>query len=462
MVQQRNNLCSQAIATQEERYCYRFSLSERESWMRNTGTLEEKELTENEPQQDTQEPAQPEIQKQEVTALVPTEPDVIEGEVVEIEPLADLTPPKQKPYWLLIPLTILLCLSFLGVSLLLPLFSPSAIVTLVPVEQSLSAITAIQVRGRSLALLTLSQSTSVSATGKRRQDATRAVGTVTLYNGSFSMQTIAAGTILTGRDRVAVITDQAAVIPAGNTPTYGQVTVSAHAVLASSQGNIPAYDINTACCATSVLAKNTQPFIHGAAARNYTVVTRENIQNAELPLKAILSQIEHAALLAQLHSGEALMALLCTPSASSDHRSGDEAKQVSVTVSETCSGITFAAQALQQNAAQLITMQVTTTLGANYSLIGAIQVNVIHATVFNAHQGLVRLVVQISGIWAYQITLSTQQHFLHLIAGKPKTTAIYNLLSVPGIRRVQITTKGGNQTLPEDSRRITIVVLYMD
>jgi hypothetical protein len=275
------------------------------------------------------------------------------------------------------------------------------------------------------------------------------------------MQTIAAGTILTGRDRVAIITDQAAVIPAGNPPMYGQVTVSAHAVLAGSQGNIPAYDINTACCATSVLAKNTQPFIHGAAARNYTVVTREDIQNAELPLKATLSQSEHAALLAQLHSGEALIASPCTPSASSDHRSGDEAKQVSVTVSETCSGIAYAAQTLQQNAAQLITMQVT-TLGANYSLIGAIQVNVIHVTVFNAHQGLVRVVVQVAGTWAYQITLSTQQHFLHLIAGKPKTTAIHNLLSVPGIRRVQITTKGGNQTLPEDPRRITIVVLYMD
>lgn len=135
--------------------------------MRNTGTLEEKELTENEPQQDTQEPAQPETQEQEVTALVPMEPDVIEGEVVEIEPPADHTSPKQKPYWLVIPLTILLCLSFLGVSLLLPLFSQSAIVTLVPVEQSLSAITAIQVRGRSLAPLTLSQSTSISATGKR-------------------------------------------------------------------------------------------------------------------------------------------------------------------------------------------------------------------------------------------------------------------------------------------------------
>jgi hypothetical protein len=129
-------------------------------------TREEKALTETttepEPQPEVSEPtstpppetegAQPETQEQEITAIVPisTEPEVIEGEFVEIEPPEDHTPPKQKPYWLLIPLAFLLCLSYLGVSYLLPLFSPSATVTILPVERTITTLAAIQVQGRSL------------------------------------------------------------------------------------------------------------------------------------------------------------------------------------------------------------------------------------------------------------------------------------------------------------------------
>src|SRR6266581_3686468 len=100
--------------------------------MRNTGTLEEAELTQDtkeqeppepeEAQPDTQEPApttQEEAPEQETTALVSAEPDVIEGEVIVIEPpepSKDHIPPKQKPYWLLIPFTVLACLVFVAVS----------------------------------------------------------------------------------------------------------------------------------------------------------------------------------------------------------------------------------------------------------------------------------------------------------------------------------------------------------
>jgi hypothetical protein len=138
----------------------------------HTSALEETELPENTNEQETPEPqleisnppstpepeaAQPETQEQEVTALVSAEPEVIEGEFVEIEPLErpeSDTPPKQKPYWFLIPFAILCSLVFLAGSYLLPLLTPSATVTLVPVERSLSITTAIQVQGRQLAPLT--------------------------------------------------------------------------------------------------------------------------------------------------------------------------------------------------------------------------------------------------------------------------------------------------------------------
>src|SRR6266699_2347774 len=383
----------------------------------HTNALEETALTDQtseqqpEPPETTTSPepeeAQPETQEQEITALVPTEPEVIEGEVIELEQpdiSEDHLPPKQKPYWLLIPLTICLCLSIPGVSLLFPLLSPSATITIIPAERTLTITAAIQVQGRQLLPLTLMQSLSAPATGKRHQDPTRAVGTITFYNGLLSSQTVAAGTIFTGKDGVQIITDQAAHIPAGNPPNYGQVTVSAHAVVAGPKGNVPAYDINAACCATSVVAKNTESFTAGAAAREYLVVTRADINTAVTSLLVTLSQSEVAALQAQLHPGEELITPSCDPTVSSTHKIGDEAKEVAVTVSVTCSGMAYLAHKVHANATQLIQSQANKTLGSDYRLMGDIQVSIVHATISNPRQGIANIVVQVTGTWVYQIT----------------------------------------------------------
>src|SRR6266699_3935027 len=234
-------------------------------------TLEEMELTQHSNEQEQQpeppettaspepEEVKPETKAQEVTALVPTEPEVIEGEFVEIEPqetTEDHRPPKQKPYWLLIPFTILFCLVFVAASFLFPLLAPTATVTIIPVERTIILTTAIQVHGRQLPPLTLMQSMSDLATGKRHQDPAKAAGTITFYNGLLTSQTIAGGTILTGSDGTQVVTDQPATIPAANPPLEGQISIPAHALLVGGEGNILAYEVNTACCAPSVVAKN--------------------------------------------------------------------------------------------------------------------------------------------------------------------------------------------------------------
>src|SRR5258708_28501976 len=80
-------------------------------------------------------PLQTDTQEQEPTVVVPTEPDIIEGEVIVLEvpeERIDHIPPKYKPYWLCIPLTILVCFSIVAVSLLVPMLRPSATVTLIP------------------------------------------------------------------------------------------------------------------------------------------------------------------------------------------------------------------------------------------------------------------------------------------------------------------------------------------
>jgi len=431
----------------------------------NIEALEEKELTDtiNESHPETPETSQPmqlETSEPETTALVPTEPEVIEGEFVEIAPAEDTTPPKQKPYWLLIPFTILFCLAFLAGTFLLPLLAPSATVTIIPVEQTITTTAVIQVPGRALLPLTLMQRMSVPATGNRHQTATSATGTITLYNGLLTSQTIAPGTILTGNDGVQIITDQAATIPAGNPPIYGQVSVPANAFLAGESGNISAYDINTACCATSVVAKNTQGFTGGASARDVLVATRDDINTAVTSLLVTLGQSENAALQAQLRPGEALITPSCNPRVSSDHKPGDEAKHVTVTVSVTCSGIAYVARTLYRVATQLFISDGTRKLGAHFTLFGDIHITSIQATGTHSRQGQVRTIVQVKGAFVYQITKAIQQKLIYLIAGKPKQQALATLLIFPGIAGANITVKGGSQTLPENPGSITIVVAY--
>jgi hypothetical protein len=439
----------------------------------HTNTLEDAELTDQTNEQQPEQPettaspepeeVKPETQEQETTALVPTEPEVIEGEVIELEQpdiSGDRLPPKQKPYWLLIPFTILFCLVFVAASFLFPLLAPTSTVTIIPVARTITLTTAIQVSGRELLPLTLTQSLSAPATGKQHQDATRAEGTITFYNGLLTSQTIAGGTVLTGSDGVQVITDQPAIIPAANPPLEGQITIPAHALSAGVSGNIPILDINQACCATSVVAKNTSAFTGGADARDFLAVRRTDINTAVTALLLPLSQSENAALQAQLHPGEALAVSSCTPHVASNHKPGDAAKQITVTVSDTCTGFSYAAHEVYTIATQLLTAQAATTLGAAYALLGDLQVAIVRATAGEHRQGSLNLVVQVTGVWVYQITPAMQQHLLKLIAGKTKQQASAMLLQIPGIAGVQISAEGGNRTLPKDPRRIHLIVVY--
>jgi hypothetical protein len=409
------------------------------------------------------ETGEPELPEQEETALVPTEPEVIEGEVVEIElpePSEADTPPKQRPYWLLIPFAIVLCLLFLAGSYLLPLLTPSATITIVPVEKTFSMTTAIQVHGRQLPPLTLAQSATVPATGTMHQNATRASGTITFFNGLYSSQTVASGTILTGKDGVQIIITAPAIIPAANPPYIGQVTISAHAMRVGKAGNTAAGDINQPCCLTAVKAVNTTAFTGGQNARDYLVVTRADIQHAAAPLKATLSQSDQAALHAQLNPGEALITPACQPSTTADHHPGDQATEVTVTVSLTCSGIAYAAHEVDAEAVQSITSHATTTLGTTYVLSGDIHITIIHAAITQPTQGIATLAVKCEAIYVYQLSPGERKQLLRLIVGKPKQQAIRTLLQFPGIAGVQITVKGGNQTLPEDPTAIRILVQY--
>jgi|GEM_PF-532830 len=367
---------------------------------------------------------------------------------------------------------VVLLLTSIAFQLLLLFLTPTVTIMLVPVVRELSTTATIMavaepptgrhIPARLLPPLTLTQTTTIPATGKGHQDALAAAGTITFYNGLFTSQTIAAGTTLTGSDGVQVVTDQLAVIPAAlasTPPTYGQVTVSAHAKDPGPQGNIPMRDINQACCLSSVLAQNTAAFHGGQHERDYTMVTREDIDHGVASLTTTLIQSEHAAFTAQLTSNEALATPLCTRNVTADPQAGAEAATVTVTVSEQCTSIAYDAVALQRQATQVLTRELAQRGGTHYRLLGAVQVSILHARIIDQKHEVARLTVHIVGMWIYQFNQQELQRIRHLIAGKTPPQAIHILLSLPGIQRASITGIGESKSLPKNGFCIQVRTL---
>jgi hypothetical protein len=349
-------------------------------------------------------------------------------------------------------LLLFLCLASIAMQVNLILNPPIATIILIPKSQTISLNATLQL-GRVIPPTTLSQEKTVPTTGRGHQDARAATGTVTFYNGSNTEQTVTAGTVFTGNDGIQVATDIDADIPAANLPVVGQATVPAHALNANAKGNIQAYDINLAV-SSDLTVKNLSQFSGGQDARDFQTVTKQDIANAAAPLKTTLAQSMQGVLTGQTKSGEALVTPTCTPTITTDHQIGQEATQVKVTVSETCSGVAYNTQELTTKATQLLTTQAIKKLGTGYSMLGDVQVTTNAATVTASRP---TIAFTCNGVWVYALSKQAQEQIKDLIKGKTTQDALHLLESQPGIERVS-TSWDGNTKLPKDTQNIHLVI----
>jgi hypothetical protein len=222
---------------------------------------------------------------------------------------------------------------------------------IVPISEDLhltSAITAVtgspderrqEVRARLLSVSTPTVAQTVPTTGTGHMSAMHAMGTVTFYNEATYPQTIASGTVLTGADGIQIVTKTVTLIPAGNPPRFGMVTVPARAMLTGRRGNIAAFDLDGLCYAAGVAVKNTMAFTGGQRAHDYAVVAQRDVAQVAGPLTTTLTKNAQGAFGAQVHPNEqAATPSHCTPTVHPDHPVGSEVAQVIVTVSVTCRG----------------------------------------------------------------------------------------------------------------------------
>ncbi len=352
---------------------------------------------------------------------------------------------------------------------------PSAKVTITPVSSDLKntyTFSAIpgkpdaaqrQVQARIVTSSASAQSKTVPATGVKQTDAAQAMGTVTFYNGSITVQTVASGTVLTGSDGVAIITDALAIIPAAIPPAYGFVSVPAHALQPGISGNIAALDINHTCCIAGnfVFVKNLAAFSGGQDQQNYTVVQQSDIDGAVHAVEPSLMDSAQTDLQKQIDPKKEQLARpgSCMPKVMTDHQVGDRAANVTVNVAVTCIGEVYDQQAALRMAANLLNSEAKTTLSADYALAGNIQTRVTQATVVDTKQGVIALLVSAEGVWVYQISDTQKQDMVTMIAGKSKQDALDVLLKQVGVSKADIQVSGSDgATLPLDTSQIALTI----
>jgi hypothetical protein len=413
--------------------------------------------------------AESEVIDGEVTLELPPEPDATSPDAGQQAPHGEITvdvapdeqeapaPRPPRPYPLLVVATGVVCLAVLLAHLFLPAFlAPPTTVTITPLSRVLVTVTTRSLQGRLLGPLTLAQTATAPATGHRHQGARRARGAITFFNGLLTAQTIAARTVLTGSSGVQVVTDRAALIPAGNPPVYGEVTVPAHALLPGPQGNLRAGAIHQACCAPSVVAENLAALTGGQDARNDTVVTRADLDTAAATLKASLNTAEHGALAAQVNGDEALVSPPCQTRITRNHHAGDAATSLQVTVTATCRSLASPRNAVEEAAQQALAQQATHELERGYTLLGTVQVTILQSTITDQARGMATVQVQAEATYTYQLSQQEVRYIRHLIAGTSRREATSDLLHLPGIQSATVSAA----MLPSDPDAIQIVIVY--
>ena len=138
-----------------------------------------------------------------------------------------------------------------------------------------------------LPLTTFTTTVAVIPTGVETIPATAATGVIMIYNGSILAEQLPQGMILTGTDGVEVVTDAAVVVPGANPPAYGMATVSVHAVMAGSRGNLAALAFNQ-IYGTSLYLRNLHPLTGGHDAVTRRVRTAQDRATALTQARAML------------------------------------------------------------------------------------------------------------------------------------------------------------------------------
>jgi serine/threonine protein kinase len=383
-----------------------------------------------------------------------------------------------------------------------PAASTGATVTITPKSSALQnsyTITAVpgtpdasqnQIGARQISVTTQAYTQTANATGTKYTGGTQAHGTLGVYNyNTGSGVTLSAGSTYVNNsgcpapNSIVMVLDASVSLPAApSLGNYSSTIVPAHVQQVGTIGNFAHFSSSNSVplvpqsgCATFVYLSGSCPgapgnicldiastqgsFTGGTDPQPYTVVAQSDIDGAANSLIQANQPNADQEIQSQLQSGEQEIGgtAQCSPNVTADHAAGDQASQVTVSVTFTCTGEAYSQKDATDLARQLLTNAAKSQPGSQYALVGQITSSIVSSSPGN--QGTENLVVSASGVWAYQFSATDQQNLAALIAGKTTQQARQTLLAQPGVADVTIQiTSGSGQTLPTKTQEIKIEI----
>ncbi len=314
-----------------------------------------------------------------------------------------------------------------------------------------------QVQARFLSVPTQSHSRTVNATGTGTTPGTQATGTLTFTDIFGNGLTLPAGLVYTDASGIQVVTDASVNIqPSGG---GGTENVPAHVRKIGIAGNIAANDINQTDATGTYQIQNMAAFTGGKDPQTYAVVQQSDINGAANTLEATYNPNAQQVVQGQVQANEQLIgSQRCLPTVRSDHAAGDQAANVTVTVSFTCTGEVYDQQGTLAMAEQWLKQDATQNPGAGYALVGNIVTTQGQAQLADS-QGTVSIPVTAEGVWVYQFGAAQEQAIATQIAGKKKSEAQTLLQQQSNVAQATIQLSGSGDTLPVAARQFRFVIV---
>ena len=405
------------------------------------------------------------------------EPDISKHPTV---PLAPLTPARRYfrvNWWSIAALFLLLILAGEHtIPFLFPVvdayLNSRATVTLFPTQKRMSqnysylVVTGTadpshgQIPSRIISFTTPTKSGTIHTTGIGYTPAIQAHGTITLYNEAPYIQTIYAGTVITVGDGIQIVTDQTVTIAAGNGEANGNAQVLAHTIQAGTNANIPPLAINTLCCISGILAKNSSPFTGGLDSQPYPMLSQADLKREATHLAGTLSPIAKVGILSQIRDFEQnLVPMQCSAHTTSNPKVGERATTANVSMSETCITQVYDNAALQQLIGMQFTQDAGRQLSSNFVQSGNLTIAKRKTTLLDKTHSTYELSVAATGTLIFHLTPPQVQTLKKRIAGKSTAQAQQELLQLTGVAGVYIKpAHQDDSSLPTDPSSIVLVV----
>lgn len=197
-------------------------------------------------------------------------------------------------------------------------------------------------------------------------------------------------------------------------------------------------------------------------ARDFSIVTQTDIDNALNPVKLEVTHSVQTQLLAEVKAGQSITQPLCSTNINSNHKAGDEGKAVRVTISESCRAIAIDNASLQKIGSRILMNLARKQLGASYFPTLGIETNVLHARMNDVFPIKASVSVLIHGTWFYQFSEKEQEDIKRITAGQPVNEVLKKIRKIPGVMDARVSFVGfGNEFFfPKNIKYIRTLVVY--